>query len=200
MLLNAALTAAFASIGVSRVYAQRQVSSVDELRRELTSGDVITIAPAAGPPVTGRLVRIGATDIVVRADPGRDPRTPGASDVTMLLDSIRALERPRDPVGNGVAWGAGIGAGVGGALFVSALIVDRNEVDEWAGPYAAAAAAFTGIGALLGWAIDAAVSKPHLRFDIQPIHSRALGLSFAVSYSRGCSFTRSKRRGFSVCP
>ena len=31
--------------------------------------------------------------------------------------------------------------------------------------YAGAAAVCTGIGALIGWAIDAANSKPHIRFD-----------------------------------
>jgi len=130
-------------------------------------------------------------DLFIRtADSSRTPQDRDR-DVTVRLDAIRSLERPRDAVRNGAAIGAGIAAGVGGAMFVNALIVDRNEVDEWAGPYAATAAVFTGIGALIGWAVDAARSKPHIIFDgsagrltvsVQPLSRRA-GIALAVSFS-----------------
>ena len=79
-------------------------------------------------------------------------------------------------------------------MFVHAIVVDRNEMDEWATLYAGAAAVCTGIGALIGWAIDAANSKPHIRFDassggrtkvsVQPVYSRGRGIALAVSFSR----------------
>ena len=46
--------------------------------------------------------------------------------------------------------------GVGAAMFLRAVVVDRNEMDEWAPLYLGGAAVCTGIGALVGWAIDAA--------------------------------------------
>jgi hypothetical protein len=96
------------------------------------------------------------------------------------------------PVRNGVAIGAGVAAGAGAAFFLSALAVDRNEVDEWVGPYVAATTVFTGIGALIGWAVDAAKSKPAIRFrapseghvtvNVRPVYTRRAGLALAVSF------------------
>jgi hypothetical protein len=51
------------------------------------------------------------------------------------------------------------------AMFVWAVSVDRNEIDEWGPTYLALGGVYTGIGALAGWAIDFAHSKPHIRFD-----------------------------------
>jgi hypothetical protein len=169
------------------------VTSLEVLRRELAAGDVITLVPAAGPPVAGRLRRVGTDAIEIRLDKrasqGRGPR-----DVTMPLTGILSLERPRDPSQNGAILGAGIGAGIGGGLFLYALAVDRNEMDEWAGFYAGTAAVFTGVGALIGWAVDAAHSKPHIRFEaspggrtavrVQPAFSRGRGIALVVSISR----------------
>jgi hypothetical protein len=79
-------------------------------------------------------------------------------------------------------------------MFVYAFAVVRNEMDEWAPLYWKVAAVYTGIGALIGWAIDAANSKPHIRFEppsqgrvkvrVQPVYSRRRGLAVAVSFSR----------------
>ncbi len=79
-------------------------------------------------------------------------------------------------------------------MFAHALIVDRNEVDEWAGPYAGATAIAIGIGALVGWAIDASRSKPHVAFgtssegrtkvSVQPAFSRRRGIALTLSISR----------------
>ena len=79
-------------------------------------------------------------------------------------------------------------------MFVAALVTDRNEIDEWAPFYAGAAAVCTGIGALIGWAIDAAHSKPYLRFELSPHASAAVrvqplylpghGIGLAVSVLR----------------
>jgi hypothetical protein len=88
--------------------------------------------------------------------------------------------------------GAGIGAGVDRALFVHAIVIDRNEMEEWAAIYVGAAAVCTGIGALIGWATDAANSKPHIRFAassggrtkvrVQPAYSRGRGIALTVSF------------------
>ena len=43
-----------------------------------------------------------------------------------------------------------IGAGIGGAMFLTAMVIDANEMDEWAPLYLGFGAICTGVGALLG--------------------------------------------------
>ena len=184
---------AFGAIDASPCIAQTHVTSLEGLRRELAPGDVITVVPAVGQPVAGRLIRLGADDLDIRLSGGRSPKDRGPRDVTIPLDAIRSLERPRDSVRNGAAWGAGVGAGIGGTLFLAAAVTDRNEIDEWAPAYAAGTAICIGIGALIGWGIDAANSKPHIRFDssprggptvrLRPLRSRGYGVAVAVAVS-----------------
>jgi hypothetical protein len=173
--------AAISTIGASPCAAQTRVTSLDELRRELAEGDVITLVPATGQPVKGRVVRLGRDDLDVR-------------DITIRFDGIRSLHRPRDSTRNGALLGAGIGAGFAGALFIYALAVDRNEIDEWGPIYAGFAGVATGIGALTGWGVDKAHSKPEIRFDASPgrqvsvsVHptiSRGRGIGLAVTVAR----------------
>lgn len=191
--VTSTLIVAFATIAAPPSLAQTRVTSLDELRRQLAAGDVITIVPTAGAPVAGRVVRLGTDDIALRPAK-RSPQKSGARDVTIPLDTIVSLERPRDPVRNGAVRGAMVGAGIGGGLFLYALAVDRNEIDEWAGFYAGFAAATTGVGALIGWAVDAAQSKPAIRFDaspegrtkirVHPAFARGRGIALVVSISR----------------
>jgi hypothetical protein len=179
---------------VSPCIAQTPVVSLDALRRELGAGDDITLVPAAGQPMAGRLMRIGDVDLDLRLFEKDTTRERGPRDLTIPLDAIQSLERRRDSTRNGLGLGAAIGAGVGGAFFVHALLIDRNEVDEWASLYVGVAAICTAIGALVGWAIDAASSRPHIRFDassaagtrvsVRPLYSRGRGIALTVSISR----------------
>ena len=188
------LIVAFGAIGAAPCIAQTPVTPLEEMRRELAVGDFITIVPDDGQPVAGRLMRLGPADLDVRLVNKRNPQDRGPRDVTIPFTAIQSLERPRDSARNGAALGAGIGAGVGGAMFVHALVIDRNEIDEWAAFYAGHAAVCVGIGALIGWTVDAANSKPHIRFDassrgrmkvsVQPMYSRGRGIALAVSFSR----------------
>lgn len=172
---------------------QTPVASLDELRRELAAGDRIIVVPSAGEPFSGRLLRVGDADLEVGAVGTHASGGKRLRDVTIPLDAIRSLERPRDPVRDGVRLGALVGAAIGGAMFVSAFATDRNEADEWGPIYAGAAAALTGMGALAGWAVDAAKSKPHIRFDAPSSRKTTTGMllvpqrrgiAIAVSFSR----------------
>jgi HAMP domain-containing protein len=193
--VTAILIVAFGAIGASPSIAQTRVAPLEELRRALAAGDFITVLPAAGQPVAGRLMRLGDVDLDVRPVNKPAPQEQGPRDVTIPIDAILSLERPRDSARNGSAIGGGIGAGVGAAMFVRALAIDRNEMDEWAALYVGAAAVCTGIGALIGWAMDAANSKPHIRFDassggrktkvsVHPVYAPGRRLALAVSFSR----------------
>ena len=179
------------AVGAPPCTAQTRVASLEELRGTLAPGDSITIVPADGQPLAGRLIRLGQDALDLRVVDTRRRQGRGSRDVTMPLAAIRFLERRRDPVKNGAAIGAGIGAGFGAAMFAHALVIDRNELEEWAPLYVGATAACTGIGALIGWGIDAARSKPHITFDpfhrqasvsVQPVLRRARGIAVAVSF------------------
>lgn len=180
------------AIGASPCIAQTRATSLEELRHALAPGDSIIIVPADGQPVAGRLIRLGKADLDLRVVNKHTPRERGPRNVTVPLNAIQSLERRRDSVRNGAAIGAGIGAGFGGAMFTYAFVIDRNEMDEWAPLYVGAAVVYTGIGALIGWAIDAASSKPHVTFEpssqgktkvsVQPVYLRGRGIALAVSF------------------
>ena len=146
-------------VPASSALGQAGTSSLDALRRELGRGDAISIVREGGESLTGRLLRIGDRDLDIRI------AGPRGRDLTILLDDVQSLERRRDSVRNGALVGAGIGAGLFGTMFVYAVAVDRNEMDEWAPVYLKAGAAVVGLGALVGAAIDRILSKPYVRFD-----------------------------------
>lgn len=172
--------------------AQTRLTSLEELRGSLAVGDLITIVSADGQPVIGRLARLGDADLDLRVVNKRSPRERGPRDVTVPLTAIQVLERRRDSVRDGAAIGAGIGAGFGGAMFIHAYVIDRNEIDEWAPLYVGAAVVCTGIGALIGWAIDAVRSKPHITFEpssrrkaqvrVRAVYLRGRGIALAMSF------------------
>src|SRR5688500_18794261 len=101
--------------------AQTHLTRVETLSHHLSVGDSISLVHADGETVTGRLVRVGDADldirVVSRSNPGGERRR---LDLTIPLESIQSLERPRDSVRNGALLGAGIGAGVGAGMFIYA--------------------------------------------------------------------------------
>lgn len=85
-----------------------------------------------GDSVRGRLQRFGDTDLDIRAETQQAPRQRRRLlDVTIPRVAIQSLERPRDSSRNGALIGAGIGGGFALTMFVWAVAVDRNEIDEW---------------------------------------------------------------------
>jgi hypothetical protein len=150
------LTLTLELAAAASVAAQVPVGSLDELRRVLDPGDVISVVRTTGESV--------ALEIESRPPTGRGRRT----SLTIPLTEIQSLDRPRDTARNGALIGAGIGAAVAGGLFVYALAIDRNEIDEWAPIYLGYGALFGGAGALVGWAIDSGRSKPHITFGTRP--------------------------------
>jgi drug/metabolite transporter (DMT)-like permease len=80
--------------------------------------------------------------------------TVGSLSAVIPMPAVQA--RPaRDSNKNGILIGGGIGLGIGAGMFAYATAVDRNEIDEWAPVYAIGTVVLTGVGALIGWAIDA---------------------------------------------
>jgi hypothetical protein len=186
------ISALIGAISASPCIAQTRVGSLEELRNALAPGDLITVVSADGQPVAGRLIRFGDADLDLRVVNKHTSPERGPQKVTMPLGAIQSLERRRDPVRNGAAIGAVVGAGFGGAMFAYAFVVDRNEMDEWTPLYLGAAAVYTGIGALIGWAMDATRSKPHITFEpssrrkaqvrVRAVYLRGRGIALAVSF------------------
>lgn len=179
-----------AAAGSSPALAQTSGASLETVRRQLAAGDSISLKRDGGGPVTGRLVRLGQSDLDIRpAEPagGGGPRV-----LTIPLASIQSLERRRDPIRNGTLIGAGIGAGLFGTMFGIAVAIDRNDMDEWAPQYLAGGAVMVGVGALVGALVDSVRSKPVLRFDrdsgaaarfrVGPLLSRGRGIAVTVSF------------------
>ena len=154
-----ALIVALVMIGTSPALAQVRQTTLEELRHELSPGDFISVVQTSGESVSGRFVGFGDTVLDIRSE-GQQRRA-----VTVPLDTIRSLERPRDSSRNGLRIGASVGGGISLGMFVYAAAVDSNEIGEWAPMYLAMGALYTGVGALVGWAIDSAHSKPHIRFN-----------------------------------
>ena len=77
-------------------------------------------------------------------------------------------------------------------MLVHAAAVDYNDIDEWGPLYLAMGAVYTGVGALVGWAIDSAHSKPHVRFNAPtaqtmrirgaPLLARRKGMALVLSF------------------
>jgi hypothetical protein len=174
--------------------AQPRVTTLDELQHELAPGDQISLVQTTGEALTGRLLRFGDRDLDVRIVlPPATGQPRRQLDVTIPLTAIQSLERPRDSSRNGIVIGAGVGAGFVGTMFVRAIAVDRNEIDEWGPIYLGYGVLFTGVGALVGWAIDAGHSKPPVRFKkpsaetttislVPLLSSRGRGMALAVSF------------------
>jgi hypothetical protein len=190
--LRLVTSAIVAVISAGPCLGQTHLTSPAELERELARDDFIIVVPSSGQPVTGRVIRLTPDGLEIR--PVKKPAGQGAGsrDLTIPLTAIQSLERPRDSVRNGVLIGAGAGAGLGAGMFITAFVIDRNEMDEWAPFYLGATAVCTGIGALIGWAIDTARSKPHLTFHTPPgqrieisverPQSGGLGIRLAVAF------------------
>ena len=179
-------------LGSAPALAQVRITTLDELRRELSRGDVVSLVQTTGDAVKGRLLRVGDADIDIRIETQPRGQERRHLDITVPLSAIQSLDRPRDSSRNGALIGAGIGGGVTLGMFVWAVSVDRNEIDEWGSIYLGMGVLYTGIGALTGWAIDAAHSKRHIRFDapstgtmtirVAPLLSRARGMSVVVAF------------------
>ena len=183
-LLLPALIVALCVTGASPALAQVRVVTLEELRRELRPGEFISVVQTTGDAVRGRLVRFGDTALDIRSET-RQGTGKQRLDVTVPVSSIRSLERPRDASRNGVLIGAGVGAGVSLGMFMYAAAVDENEIDEWGPIYLAMGAVCTGAGALVGWAIDSAHSKPHVRFNAPSLKTRTIRVAPLLARRKG---------------
>jgi hypothetical protein len=174
-----AVVVGFGSVGAVPAVAQVRLTDLADVRREVVPGDVISVGRASGVKLAGKLLTLGDTDLEIRAETGG---TGQRQPVRIPLSEIRWLERTRDRSWTGALIGAAIGSG-----FALAAGAGGGDVNPW-GPIGV----FGGIGFALGWAVDSAHSKPHVRFDapstaafrirLAPLMVRGAGLAAVVSY------------------
>ena len=184
-------TAVMFHAAATPVRGQTRLATFEELRQALNPGDVISVVETSGQSVHGRLVRVGSTDLTISRETQDLAGRRRALQITIPLRAIESIDRPRDSSRNGALIGTAVGAGMTSAMFLGAMVTDRNEMDEWAPIYLGMGTVFTGIGALVGWAIDSAHSKPHIRFvprsagarmTILPFVARAGGVRVTISF------------------
>jgi hypothetical protein len=182
-----ALIVALVTIGGLPALAQVREATLEQLRHELGPGDFISLVQTSGESVTGRLVGFGDSALDIRSEI-REDTVKQRLNITVPLATIRSLERPRDSSRNGLLIGAGIGGGFVLGMFVYAAAVDYNEIDEWAPMYLAMGAVYTGVGALVGWAIDSAHSKPRVRFNAPSTETIKIGVAPLLARRKGMAF------------
>ena len=149
--------------------AQNQIVRVDSiaaLSGELMPGDRVIVTQVSGAVLRGKLIKLGDVDFEMAVTEPHIDGQPEGRTLAIPLGSVLAIERLPDSTRNGALTGAAIGAGAVLGMFIWALSVDRNEFDEWGQGYLAAGAVASGLGALIGWAADAAHSKPPVRFEV----------------------------------
>ena len=178
------LSLALALVFGAPAAAQVRVVSLDELKSALAPGDIVSIVSGSEEPITGKVLQVDAEGLRVDSDT-ESSGSLGRRIVDVPYSWIRSLDRPRDPTGNGAAIGAAVGAGIGATLFALAYAGDANEVGEWSGAYIAVAGILAGGGALIGWGIDRAHSKPPLRFEGGSSASTTMSVSPFVGRRRG---------------
>lgn len=161
------------------------ITSPGELRARLRVGDRVRVTERNGDEWRGEVTRIGMTDCELVTEPSARRDDPSRLMVTMPYDVIAALERRRDSTLNGALIGAGVGGGAMLGVFLYMVAVDRNEMDEWAGAYAASGLVAAGIGALVGWGIDAAQSRA--AFTYRPETTRATQVRIGPMISRNAA-------------
>jgi len=184
-----ALIVALVAIGTSSALAQVRETTLEDLRHELSPGDFISLVQTSGESISGRLVGFGDSTLEIRDI--REANSAQRLDITVPLATIRSLERPRDSSRNGLRIGAGIGGRLTLGMFVYAAVVDYNEIGEWAPMYLAMGALYTGVGALVGWAIDSAHSKPHVRFNSPSTETMRIGVAPLLARRKGMALVMS---------
>lgn len=171
---------------------QSEAAGLASLRQHLGRGDRVTLVRTDGRAVSGKIVRLGAIDLDLRSEVRDAGGRKRKLTLTIPLEEIESLDRRGDSAKNGALIGAGVGAGVGIALFAHAYAIDANEMDEWAGGYALGTLVTTGLGALIGWAVDAANTRPDFhyvrarppvtRLQLVPMGSWGKGVAVVVAF------------------
>ena len=153
----------------SSAAAQQPVKSFDALNTRLKPGDTIWVTDAEGREIKGKVQGLSPASLQVKSG-GATRDFPPARVATITV-------QPKDPLRNGVLWGALIGFAGGAA---SCLVNEECTGDEGAaGVTAGLALVGAAAGAGIGAGVDAAVKGPKLVVYRAPGASGTARLSIA---------------------
>jgi hypothetical protein len=149
--------------------AQQPVRSFDALDTRLKPGDTIWVTDAEGREIKGKVQGLSPASLRVKSE-GATQEFPQARVATIK-------HQPRDPLKNGVLWGALMGF-AGGAASCAA---NPECIDDEGGPGITIALSIVGAaaGAGIGPAVDASVKGPKLVVFRAPAASGITNLSVA---------------------
>jgi hypothetical protein len=100
--------------------SQPVVTDFGSLRLHLGRGDRVTLVRTDGSAASGKIIRIGASDLDLRAEVGEPGERRRTLTIAIPFETIESLDRRRDSTKNRALTGAGVGAGVDIALFAHA--------------------------------------------------------------------------------
>jgi hypothetical protein len=126
--------------------------SVEQLQIVVRAGDHISVASPAGETVSGRIVSLSATQLILATSTGRRVFHPD--------EPLRIRQRRGDSLSNG-AW---IGMGVGIGLVLTAVAADGT--DSWSASWVVGGVVVYGaMGAGVGVGVDALIRRQHVVWD-----------------------------------
>jgi len=142
-------------LGVSITEAQDLTGSFEQLRTRVVAGDSVTVTDVMGREMRGTIAELSASSLVLLVGKTR----------TVFVEADVDTVSRRDSRRNGTLWGLGVG-GVLGVLLDRSLVKEYGRDDISAGSSASFITTAAGIGAGIGFAVDA------LMKDQQVIYSR----------------------------
>jgi hypothetical protein len=146
MSVGCAAVLALLSVGVSIAEGQAVASSFEQLRSRLTVGDKVTVTDVTGRERQGTIAELSSSSLVLVVGKTR----------TELFGSDVETVSQRDSRWNGTLWGLGAG-GLLGALLDRSLVEEYGREDISSGASVSFIATVAGIGAGIGFAIDAMI-------------------------------------------
>jgi hypothetical protein len=144
-------------LGVSITEAQERAGSLEQLRSRVTAGDEVTVTDVMGRETHGRLLELSSSSLVLVANKTR----------TEFVEADVETVSRRDSRWNGTLWGLGAG-GVLGVLLDRSLVDEYGRDDISAGSSVSFIATAAGIGAGIGFVVDAMLKGQRVIYSRPP--------------------------------
>ena len=132
--------------GVSIAEGQEVASSFEQLRSRVSVGDKVTVTDVMGREMQGTIADLSSSSLALVV---------GKTQTEFFEADVETVSR-RDSRWNGTLWGLGLG-GVLGATLDKSLVEEYGRDDISSGSSVAFIATAAGIGAGIGFAVDAMI-------------------------------------------
>ncbi len=130
-------------VGIPMTEAQDVAGSLEQLRSRVRVGDGVTVTDVKGREIQGTISELSSSSLALMV---------GKTRTELSETDLETISR-RDSRWNGTLWGLAVGA-VLGASFEKSLVDEYGRDDIG---YGSAVVPFAGIGAGIGFAVDAVI-------------------------------------------